>query len=203
MIIKLHGTSGSGKTTAVRGVMALGTLTVVEHNVTRPATPPLVYRVDAGRDTPLFVFGNYETVCGGCDTILDYKTVLPVLLERYAPKGHVLLEGMLLSGAIGVVGEKLEELDQRGQEVVYAFMDTPLNVCLARVGGRRLARGKMEPLNPHNTTGKFGQTQRMIVRLREMRRRVVIVNHKDPVTALVALLSDARQGVKVVGDRTG
>lgn len=191
MIISLRGTSGSGKTFAVRALMALGEISVIDSVVGVRRTKPLVYRVDAGVP-PLYVLGSYETTCGGCDTINDYKTVVPELLSRHAHQGHVLFEGLLLSGTYGRVGARMVELVTQGHEAVCVFLDTPLDVCIARINERRAARGDDRPLNTDNTVQKFNQTRRAKELLVEHGLRVVDIDHRDPLRGLLTLLAGAK-----------
>lgn len=190
MILSLRGTSGSGKSTAVRAILDMGPTAVVEEVKRVRGARPLVYRVDA--EVPLFVFGSYATVCGGVDTIQDYKTVVPQLLDRYAPRGHVLFEGLLLSGTYGSTGAKMAELAVRGHEAVCVFLDTPLEVCLQRVQARRAARGDDRPLNPKNTTSKHNQIVGALRRLQEHGLRVVTIDHRRAAEQLLELLAGAQ-----------
>jgi hypothetical protein len=76
----------------------------------------------------------------------------------------VLCEGLLFGGVYGIT-EGLGVLSERKESGpwVYAFMSTPLDVCLERCKQRRAARGVTEPMNPKNTTDKH----RSVVCVRE------------------------------------
>ena len=61
-IVKLHGTSGSGKTTVARGLMEMGHVSALGPNHNRPEA----YKVDIpGWSHPLYVLGPYTAKCGG------------------------------------------------------------------------------------------------------------------------------------------
>jgi len=47
------------------------------------------------------------------------------------------------------------DLAKEGTHCIWAFLDTPLDVCLARVTARREAKGNTKPLNPENTTSAW------------------------------------------------
>lgn len=140
-IIKIHGCSGAGKTTAVRQLMnALG------------AVP----RVEGGKIEAYCVFdntyvlGSYENTCGGMDTVGSAEEVMK-LVDKYAALGNVIFEGLLQStyyGAMGVHSQKY------GDRYVYAFLDTPIELCLERVVARRAASGRNNKFNPQLTRDK-------------------------------------------------
>jgi Ni2+-binding GTPase involved in maturation of urease and hydrogenase len=98
MIVQVCGTNGSGKTTALRAVIAqmreLSTLVVegkeygktyhLQEDEEREDTPPLV-----------LVMGRYgEAATGGCDRISDVKSIRPVIAEQAALGFHVVFEGI-------------------------------------------------------------------------------------------------------------
>ena len=188
MIINLRGTSGSGKTTVIRELMQLYTpVSVIERTETGC---PLVYQL-SGSISPVYVLGSYENVCGGCDVVENYTVVIPQLIAKYMVSGHVLFEGLLVSGAFGATGACLSKL-AKGVCVVVAFLDTPLSICLDRVKNRRVQRGAQKVFNPANTIQKFNQ----IVAVKRMFRgtdvRVVDVDHREALQHIVQLLEENR-----------
>lgn len=156
MIIQLRGTSGSGKTTAMRAIMAgLG------------VPRPLAVRV-AGRRNPLWyqygnvaVIGSYESTCGGCDTIHGYPLLIQTVRERLAERYHVLMEGLLLSEDVK------QTLSLPHPLLQIIFLATPLDTCLERVKARRAARGNDKPLNPHNTSNRVDTINRARAKLED------------------------------------
>lgn len=194
-IVNLRGTSGSGKSTVVHTLLSryAPEVDVVQHFGAK-GNRPLVYRVPISQTRRLFVIGPYASQCGGCDAITDYKNVLPPLLREYASRGDVLFEGLLISGGYGSVGRCLGELEGARNRVVFALLDTPLELCLERIAGRRAARGVHEPLNPKNTEQKFKaahSSQRKIAE--EYGHECVMINHRQPYKEVMSLF-----GVTVV-----
>jgi hypothetical protein len=172
MLINLRGTSGSGKSTAVLGLLvqcphkriygALGRL-------------PEAYALCA---QPVFVIGPYVSNCGGCDRILPFALV-PQLIEKYAQRGDVVFEGLLLSTFYGEVGRMMERRD-----AAVMFLDTPLEVCIARVKARRGGR----PFNPKLLTQKHAT----IARLKDkFGARALLVSDRDATATIMRLLRTA------------
>jgi len=89
-------------------------------------------------------------------------------LEKYARKGHVVFEGLLQSTYYGAMGTHSL---QWGQDYVYAFLDTPIEICLERVEARRLAQGSTNKFNPQLTRDKHTTIARL-------RKRVASMGHK-------------------------
>jgi len=176
MIVKLHGTSGSGKTTVARELM--------KKCVVQPEPLPNIGRKPSGYMAllpgiadPLFILGPYDAVCGGLDSLGEADDHIALLL-KYGPQGHVLYEGLLQSGFYGRIGTASEMF---GDKHIFAFLDTPLEVCLERVLARRAARGTTTPFNPANTEDKYKAIQRLRYRLEHGDkcpvRPTVMINH--------------------------
>jgi len=89
------------------------------------------------RKKPLFIIGPYYGVpTSGADVITtNGLDVLIFLLEKYRKKGDVLYEGIIVSNNYGSVGEYLFT---QQKDVVVAFLDTPLEVCLEGLKARQL-----------------------------------------------------------------
>lgn len=188
-IINLRGTSGAGKSTVVHTLLALFPHEVVERFGAR-GDRPLVYKLTLpnGRK-PLFIIGPYRTQCGGCDAITGYQDVLPPLLDRYAAKGNVLFEGLLISGGYGSVGQALGSLRDKGHRVVFALLDTPLEVCLDRIAARRAQRGVTEPLNPRNTEQKYKAAHGSQVKIAEVyKHECTMVPYRQATRFVLGLL---------------
>jgi hypothetical protein len=124
---------------------------------------PEAYICDAGLDDSVYVIGPYVSPCGGCDAIQPYF-LIPELVDKYAARGHVIFEGMLVSSTYGSVGASLEKY---GKEAVLLFLDTPLETCLEYVRKRRNARGVEKPLNEKNTRNKYEQIAWFRKRMKE------------------------------------
>jgi len=144
MIIKIHGTSGAGKTTLVRDIFDDA------NKITRigPVKRPEAYKVEhPALKRPLYVLGPYENKCGGMDGVTSVERQIE-LIEKYADEGHVLYEGLLLSTYYGKLGAITEKW---GSRHIFAFLNTPIDECIRRVKIRRAERGELKPLNEDNT----------------------------------------------------
>lgn len=149
MIISIRGTHGSGKSTAVKELIAVGNGQPIMGAL---RNKPEAYRLDIeGVREPVYVLGPYTTACGGCDAVQPYDLILE-LLSKYAGQGHIVFEGALVSSSHGRVGDYM---DQFGPQAVMAYMATPIDECLARIRKRREDRGDYRTLNTKNTEGKY------------------------------------------------
>lgn len=194
MIIKLHGTSGSGKTTVARKL--------IESAATKKDLPNLGRRPSGyelwidGLQRPLYVLGPYETVCGGLDALGEADDHIRLLLE-YGPKGHVFYEGLLQSGFYGRIGAASEQF---GDDHVFAFLDTPIDLCIERIKARRLARGNTTPLNPENTIDKFQAIARLKWKLDNAvgvpKRRTATILHEQAFAAVMDLYLGAEDAAQ-------
>jgi hypothetical protein len=188
LIIKLHGTSGSGKTTIARALMAMGLSKPILNPVNRK---PEAYEVPLpGCINVLYVLGPYTATCGGLDSLSDATDHIR-LLERFANLGHVFYEGLLSSEYYGRIGRVSE---QYGDRHLFAFLDTPLQVCLDRVQARRVAANNPKPFNPANTVGRVAKIARLKYRLEnEFHRPTITLDHTDAPRQLYQLYCSADQ----------
>jgi ABC-type dipeptide/oligopeptide/nickel transport system ATPase component len=170
-IIKIHGCSGSGKSTAVRSLMG-----------TNPFPMPIIGmngKVEAMRISPhIFTLGSYEQACGGVDTIDSADTVMK-LIDKYAILGHVVFEGLLQSTYYGRMGAHSVKY---GWDYIYAFMDTPIDLCLDRVVARRATSGRNNKFNPELTRDKHRTIDALRRKLEGGTHRVVVLKHDQPMT---------------------
>lgn len=181
LVISLRGTHGSGKSTVVRQL--LERYDWVPEGVDGKDRPEN-YRLETLYG-PLYVVGSYVNTCGGCDAIQPYSLIWP-RIEAFEKKGHVLFEGALVSSSYGNIGR---ESERYGDRMVFAFLDTPLEVCLERIRQRRAAKGNFKPLDPKNTAGKYNSIMKGLPKIRdEFKRRCVMINHRRPVLDVLELL---------------
>lgn len=174
MIINIRATNGAGKSTVVRGVMQhwgeenvrkikSGTK-VVDYEVTTPFGP-------------LYVVGRYETPCGGCDGIPTQEEVR-ARVAKYAKKGHVLFEGIIVTSCYGKYKELFEKLKQ---PYLFAFLNTPLKTCIKRVEKRRKEKGNEKPFNPKNLEAKFVTNNRVLERCIEDDTPHIVLDYRNAV----------------------
>jgi hypothetical protein len=186
MLLKIHGTSGAGKTTIVRDLMEVATQILPMGPVKRPEA----YRLTVpGVARPVYVLGPYENTCGGMDGVSSVNDQID-LIHHYADLGHVIYEGLLLSTYYGSLGAAVERY---GKEHVWAFLDTPIEVCIERVKARRIAAGNDKPLNERNTRERMKPIMSLKARVERRGERVVVLKHDEtPSQQVLELLYGAR-----------
>lgn len=143
MIINIVGTSGSGKSTAVRALMA-----------DRPCQPihvegratPIAYKV--GDNT--IVIGAYSpgVGTGGCDTIKDVVKVYDLILLYHQQGFHVIYEGLFVMNHTRGVA-----LQRETKAVTVLQLTTTLDECKAGVLARRSEVNNTKKLDWKNTEG--------------------------------------------------
>lgn len=171
-VVNIRGTSGSGKSTIVRAVMALySTRSAVRVKERKRPIMYLCSRIDA---PTLAVIGHYETDCGGTDTINGMDAIYGLVRQASAAGYNVLFEGLLSSAE----KNRAIKLHQDGLDLSVLHIDIPLEECITSVEHRRLAayRRKVNagkdvdvpaPLNPKNTKSKWQGTRTTMQRLAE------------------------------------
>jgi hypothetical protein len=107
LLLKLHGTSGSGKTTVARELMKLDP--APKTILSQTSRKPIAYEVHLpGCKEPLYVLGPYTATCGGLDGLSDVEDHIK-LLDHYGKLGHVFYEGLLGSEYYGRIGKVSEQ----------------------------------------------------------------------------------------------
>lgn len=142
-IVNIRGTSGSGKSTLVRRFLDEHPNVPIMANLDEWKVDKIVAYKCTPVQTPTYVMGRYETPCGGWDA-LSYKGSHQDLEEmciQAAAKGHVIFEGLTVSSSYT---RWLNVSKAYPGQMVFAFMDTPEEICyqriLARNGGREPKR---------------------------------------------------------------
>lgn len=185
IILRIAGTFGSGKTTAMRGFFNY------PHTVLMSGKKIAGYQVDAssaGITQPIFVVGKYDNTCGGTDAIKTQAEIAEKILKAH-PHGHVLYEGALVS-ASGLAGQVTQAIHPTGCDV-YAFLDTPQDLCVERVKGRRLAAGNDKEFDPKNLIDKFESVVNCYKNLRkEGTFDTRLIDHTDPHPQLVEIIKE-------------
>lgn len=157
MIINIRGTSGSGKSTLVYKFMDDYPVDKILNE--KGKVQDYVAHTPWGQ---FFILGRYETQCGGCDTIKTQDEICD-RIRKYVRKGHVIFEGLLVSGIATRYFELAEELFEikYGAPFIMAFLDTPYELCIERIIERRKERGNTKELNPTNTKNKFATNEKI------------------------------------------
>lgn len=167
MIIQVRGTSGSGKSTIVRSVMALYPVREPIHEGRRKQ--PWGYHLRQGDEQQhagrLYVPGHYEIECGGMDTLPRLAEAMPdVLVEHELGGRDVLMEGLLASEDVRhllALREKMRHADS----MLVIQLTTPIEECLAAIRERRARRGNSNPLSEKNTRNRVATIKRACARL--------------------------------------
>lgn len=165
MIIQIRGTSGSGKSTAMRKIMDLMGSWRGVYEAGRKK-PILYHCVEPGwKESKPVVLGHYESPCGGCDTIGSASAVYEQIIDVIEGNGDVpiLSEGLLLSEDV----KWTTKLKEDGYDVRCFFLITPVERCLSQIKKRRAEAGNEKPLNEYNTTNRVGTIERARLRLIE------------------------------------
>lgn len=170
MIINIRGTSGSGKSTITREIMKKFRNKVPYKEDGRKQ--PIGYVLDypyVGTISTLAIIGHYESDCGGCDTITKMDHVFELIRQSDEAGHHVLYEGLLLSAEVN----RTASLHTEGRRLLVYAIDLPVEECLRRVNGRRLAKAERTgreyrgDVNPKNTESKHRGVQSSLKRLRD------------------------------------
>lgn len=187
-IVNIRGCNGSGKTTIVRRFLERLPSTPLGGKPGKPAG----YKVDAtawGITLPIFVVGSYENACGGADGISTQEEIAARVTSA-VEHGHVFVEGLLMSKS-SAGGHVAPILKDHG--AIFAFLNTPWDVCLERVLGRRAAAGNEKPFDPDKTMKTaYEQCHRSYELLSEAGGYDVRwLDWEDPITYVVSYLKEA------------
>ena len=170
-IIKILGPSGAGKTSAVRELFVEADKW--EKAGGSPKKPDAyALRFAAYPSKNVYVIGSYESNCGGVDTIDSSQKVMD-LVDTYSALGdHVIFEGLLQSTYYGKMGEWSQKY---GQNFIYAWLNTPLEVCMARLQKRREENGTKRPLNIPQAEAKWASVYVAFSKARDRGHRCEIL----------------------------
>lgn len=166
MIIQLRGTSGSGKTTAMRKFM---------QDIPRGLfqwEPVYI----SGRRKPQFyhlgdhvaILGHYESICGGVDTFKNYKQFQLAVRRAGTFCEHVLMEGLMLSDDVQqtlCLFNSIEFSPRPENQFRVIYITTDLLTCIDRVKSRRAAKGKGPEFNEKKLRDRHAQIERTRPRL--------------------------------------
>lgn len=189
MIVNIRGTSGSGKSTLIRNLFDRqpgGMEKWMGKDPTRRKTDDVILGYMSA-DRRVGVPGKYVTACGGCDAIATQDETQRRVRELSQMTTNVVFEGLLISHIYGRWAEMARS--EYPGAWVFAFLDTPLEVCLERVGQRRKAGGNEKPLNPANTVQKWHDSRSVAEKAARDGFRVVWLPWESPLPTLESLLT--------------
>lgn len=150
-VIKLGGCNGSGKTSVAKAVMALTDALPATWKGTRKSPNHYVGNFQGHE---VLILGSYESVCGGMDTISDKEERFKMVewaVKSAAKDSIIFFEGLMTGKTYGALGALSEKHAGKGTPWLYAFMDTPFEVCVERVLARRQAAGNNAEFDPERT----------------------------------------------------
>nr|QIG67110.1 P-loop NTPase domain-containing protein [Rhizobium phage RHph_TM26] len=154
MIINIRGTNGSGKTTLARTFQDHPSARVV-NLVDYPAPTkrdPAAIKFVTGVVTDLpgvgsvCCVGSYSQAQGGLDTVPNFELQRMAIAHAAAICDHVICEGVLASTVAGSWLEFFVRTQMAGLKVAVCYLDTPLDVCLARIKERQERAGKVRDI---------------------------------------------------------
>ena len=193
-IVTIIGTHGSGKSSLVRQVMNfLGTNDPFKFD-----SKPAGYRFTRPDGQRIFVLGKYTTACGGLDSSFSYKGAaddVVLCIDLLAQKGHVVCEGVIAMSSYGFgrLSNLATSQEKRGNHVIFALLDTPLEVCIQRTEARRAARAtqygkESKPFDPQNLIAKYYSMLRDQERLADAGYACRMIPYQDPLPPLLQWL---------------
>lgn len=193
IVVKLGGTNGSGKTSVARAL-----LEIIQHKyVNLPNGNQSTEDYAGGRiesyggelvGLTWVVLGSYKNVCGGMDTISDKEVRLDMIHRGIEDYDVVFFEGLITGKTYGAIGELSEKPPHKW---IYAFMDTPFDVCVDRVMARRAAAGNAAPFAPERTMRPtYKSVQATSLRAGKQGHKVLWLPHKQPPKILANLIID-------------
>ncbi len=159
MIINIRGTNGSGKTTLARRFIsehAAVTPMVAYPNPTKRepdrqswATGTFSVLPGVGR---VICVGPYNTPTGGMDALPSFDVCQRSVEAAARLADHVICEGVLASTVFGSWYDFFSGFNKG--EVVVAYLDTPIEVCLARIRERQAAAGRVREIKEDQVRDK-------------------------------------------------
>lgn len=207
MIINLRGPNGSGKSTVAYGLIAKGEKSNLEEvELASYTTPGGAERVVTGywiHPLDLIVIGPYRTACGGCDAIKTQSLVKESVIIAAAAAKHVFFEGVIVSTlfrgyqelSIALKARKVcmySTLDRKPVKsgsgkfgpMIWAYLDTPLEVCLDRIQQRN--GGK--PINEQLVADKVRSIAATRTKAEAAGERTTTIRYKSALADVLKLL---------------
>lgn len=149
MIVNISGTSGAGKTTLAKALLAQSLRAPEPTRVEGRKRPMGMTFWLPTTERPVHIVGDYEDglLTCGCDTIKDVELVHRVILEHHEAGEHVVYEGLFVMNHTR--GPQL--VRAAGKQLTVLLLTTTLVDCIASVNARRAAStGTPKPVNWDN-----------------------------------------------------
>ena len=198
MIINIRGTNGSGKTHLVRDLLGedpFFPVDLAQYPSPTKKNPDRVKWVEGwGHPGGFLAIGSYERGCGGMDTIPNFALQQNAIWRAHTwegmagdPPKHVLCEGVLCSTVFGSWYDFFNQFDR--SEVLIAYLDTPLELCLKRIRERQKASGRAErEINTDLVANKMRTIQSTRKKFGRAGFQTVTLNHNHAATNLREIL---------------
>jgi hypothetical protein len=151
-VLNIRGTNGSGKTTLARSFLAM------HHEGGRSPDFDLVRFPSPTKRDPdrmggvpgygrahdrTILVGPYHTACGGLDGIASFdRQRLSIRSAIRRGASYVVAEGVLASTVYGSWAAFDDAVSAAGNAFAWCYLDTPVEVCLARIRERQRAAGR-------------------------------------------------------------
>jgi thymidylate kinase len=104
---------------------------------------------------------------------------------------RVMLEGILVAHTYS----RYLALAQELRDYTFLFLDTPLEVCIARVKARRLDRGNTKPLDPRNVIRDHERVHNVLPgAFREAGLRVVTLDWQNATGQALEVIRNGSEG---------
>lgn len=170
--LNIRGTNGSGKSTLARSLFGPNPTTVSLVSYLNRAQRTKLATGRLNEQTRVCVVGDYSTMAGGLDKLPSFEVQLQAVESALSlPNVQVVVaEGVLASTVLGSWAAHAKKLSLQGHRVVWAFLTTPVEVCLARIQQRN--GGK--PIKENLVRDKWNQIDRVRQRA-ELIREITVV----------------------------
>lgn len=183
MIINIAGTSGSGKSTIVRSLMAMCTSEPV---TVEGRKTPIGYDLALPGGSRVRVLGAYEAPTGGCDTIKDAVLNYRLVTEWHRTGLHVVYEGLfVMNHTRGLALAR----DVGVENVTVILLATTLDQCKAGVNARRAVEGKPPLQKWDNTEGNHTRARNYATKMQRTGVRVLTLERDLVLPRILELLS--------------
>jgi hypothetical protein len=142
-------------------------------------------------ESGIHVLGKYVTSCGGCDTIKAQSLMIDSIVSIIG-HGPILFEGLIISNLFSTwykTSQTLREIQRANgapeEGLVWAFLNTPIDVCLARV----YARNGGKAIKEKNVIDKWKAIESCKLKAAEVGENVFEIDYKDPLPQVLELLT--------------